>query len=122
MAFLLRLALFACLIIAAPLRAQEDVSLSDLSGIPVMEGLSEVADERVIFDKPEGRIVQAVFTGGVARADAVSFYRETLHQLGWAEAEGEEGALVFSRDDEKLTLTVSEGAVLRIRFELSPSV
>ena len=64
-------------------RSQEPATLEALTGIPVMIGLEENIDQRIIFDKPEGRIIHVVLGGDIAPAQALDFYKEVLYQLGW---------------------------------------
>lgn len=116
--------------------------LADLSDVPLAPGLSEVEGERLVFDKPEGRIVQAVATGKRPVEEIAGFYRATLPQLGWQAMAGEEPAkvpdtdeqarvqpvdvadrLLFSRDAEQLEIvleTVYETLVVRFSLEPSP--
>lgn len=112
--------------------------LADLTDIPLAEGLSEVERERLVFDKPEGRIVRTAATGKIEPATVLNFYRATLPQLGWLEAEPElaapelaapvfesqapgDGRLLFLREDERLEIsleTVYEHLI--VRFFLEP--
>ncbi|HEY8352375.1 MAG TPA: hypothetical protein VIK87_07510 [Sphingomonadales bacterium] len=129
-------------LLAAPLAAcasTEDASafLADLNDVPLAPGLVEVEAERLVFDKPEGRIVQAAATGKRPVEEIGAFYRETLPQLGWravppdraaavhAGPEPDDGAaverLLFARDAERLEIileTVYETLV--VRFSLEP--
>ncbi len=60
------------------------VFFSSMQDVPLVSGLEELRDQTVIFDKPEGRIIESVaeiesgFLEAVKRA-----YQETLPQLGW---------------------------------------
>lgn len=82
--------------------AQEDarffVSIQD---VPLMPGLTELTDQVLVFDKPEGRIVESI-----AQADSLSsetvlgFYNETLPQLGWVKTAGNS----YVRQGESLEL------------------
>ena len=99
--------------------AQDDPGLEDLSGIPVMEGLVEDFSHRVIFDKAEGRIIRTLLVGNVAPDQAVSFYREVLFQLGWI-GENAGNGLVYTRDEEHLTLTFSDTEPLEVTVSLRP--
>lgn len=93
---------------------------TELTGVPVMAGLAEVPDSLVVFDKEEGRIIEAAAEGEATAADAAAFYREALHQLGWA-LEGESpAALRFTRDGERLAIEFAAGARLVVRFRLGP--
>jgi hypothetical protein len=90
-----------------------------IGDLPLMAGLAPVAGQVVLFDKPDGRIVQAVARGDVA-AEAVSgFYARTLPQLGWRPA----GPDRYLRDGEVLALEFvgpAERGPVTVRFTLNP--
>lgn len=92
--------------------------LSVIDDVPLMPGLSERADAAVVFDKPEGRIVEAEATGRLARADVLKFYAASLPQLGWR-ARGE-GKFLRDREELALSFTSGQGGSLTVRFTLSP--
>lgn len=76
--------------------------------IPLMPGLQELETSRILFDKPEGRIVETELAGPVAAQAAREYYGNTLPPLGWV-ADPQEGRwLVFHRDGEQLNLGVRE--------------
>lgn len=116
-----------CLVflMALPASSQDEPGFTALSGVPLMEGLSEVPESLVVFDKAEGRIIQATVAGNVPRDEAAAFYREALFQLGWEQIEATEGeakqTLVFVREGERLSVEFTEGAALEIRFSLGPA-
>jgi hypothetical protein len=92
--------------------------LSVIDDVPLMPGLTERSDAAVVFDKPEGRIVETEATGRHSRAEVLKFYAASLPQLGWrARAEGR-----FLRDREELALSFASAAdgVVTVRFTLSP--
>lgn len=99
--------------------AQDDPGLEDLSGIPVMDGLTEDLSQRVVFDKPEGRIIRTLLTGNVTPGQATGFYSEALFQLGWKLTKSDE-TLVFTRDEEQLTLALSGEGPVEIVLSLRP--
>ena len=103
------------LIFAAPAAAQEFLSVSP--DLPLMTGLSEVEEEAVVFDKPEGRIVEAYAIGAVSQDAVIAFYRETLPQLGWAAT----GPASYVREGEALVMSFTPGtSSLTVRFSLQP--
>jgi len=51
--------------------------------LPLMKDLAAVQGTDVVFDKPEGRIVEATARGKVSKSAVRRFYGETLPQLGW---------------------------------------
>ena len=109
-------------LILAPLvgpRAQEGTGafLGGVEDLPLMAGLTEVADARVVFDKPAGRIVEAFAVGEVDAAAVRAFYATVLPQLGWAQVAGQ----IFQREDEILKIDIdAEGASVTVRFSISP--
>lgn len=121
----------------AMLTAEGPEFLADLSDVPLAPGLVEVEAERLVFDKPEGRIVRAVATGKRPVAEIAGFYGATLPQLGWQVESGTApppdaapgrrsphaaaDRLLFFRDAERLEIvmeTVYETLV--VRFSLEP--
>ena len=85
--------------------------------LPLMPGLAAVAGSSLVFDKPQGRIVEAQATGKVKRSDVQSFYGATLPQLGWTPA----GADAWRREGEQLHLDFhGRDGDLTIGFSLSP--
>ena len=90
---------------------------SAIGDLPVMAGLVEVADARMVFDKPEGRIVQVAASGAVSRTEVLRFYTGVLPRLGWTRAE--DGT--FRREGERLSLRMRGGdGTLTVQFSLSP--
>lgn len=108
-----------------PALAQDEPGFTALSGVPVMEGLEEAPESLVVFDKAEGRIIQATLRGDVGPAEAAAFYREALFQLGWKEigasGGGDTQTLVFAREGERLTAELAAGPPLEISFSLGPA-
>lgn len=117
--------LFAVLLLlfTGPALAQDAPPFQELTGIPVMDGLTEDTDARLVFDKPEGRIIEARFAGQVSPEDVMVFYKETLFQLGWVLNDVGTGALEadFSREEEDLTITLTSTEPLEMTLEIGPS-
>ncbi len=91
---------------------------SSVPDMPLMDGLTELTDQTVVFDKPEGRIVESVaLIEGPAPANVLSFYNETLPQLGWARI----ADLSFKRENEVLKVFVeaNEGKNF-LRLNIAP--
>ena len=106
---------------AMPLRAQDSGFIEQVTDLPLMPGLSEVKDAGVIFDKPDGRIVEAYAEGDVERDAVIGFYRDTLPQLGWTRASATGAAATFRREGENLALDFLDGGgALVVRFTLTP--
>ena len=93
------------------------VFFSNVEDLPLMSGLREVVDEGMVFDKPEGRIVEAIAIGAVSREAIATFYNTTLPELGWQQ----NGSDTFSRSGEVLRyrLGVVDGET-SIRFSIAP--
>lgn len=109
--------LFLCLVTALPVRAAEINYLQDIRDIPLMQGLTEATDESIVFDKPNGRIVETLATGDVHDQNVLDFYTATLPQLGWQQ----ESETRYLRDGEVLTLSIQKKEGLTyVRFSLSP--
>lgn len=88
-----------------------------MEDLPVMSGLVEDPSARVVFDKPQGRIVQITAGGDVAPSEVRQFYREVLPQLGWTRT----GADIYRREGEVLRLGLRrDGGRVTVRFSLSP--
>jgi hypothetical protein len=88
-----------------------------LEDLPLMDGLAEDRSAGLIFDKPDGRLVDA-FAYGPITAEAVrTFYRDTLPELGWRVV----GPLTFEREGERLRIDIesAENGVM-VRFHLAP--
>ena len=104
---------------ARPAVGAETGFVTGIGDLPLMDGLAPVSGQAVLFDKPGGRIVQAVATGRIP-ADAVrGFYARTLPQLGWRPA----GRDRFAREGEALSIEFMEASAsepLTVRFMLSP--
>jgi len=107
---------------AAPAAAQP--FLAHLPDVPLAPGFTELADAGFLFDTPEGRIAETVVAGGADAAATLSFYRETLRQLGWISQQGRPAQRqpeVFAREGERLTLAVDRPAPrLTLRLTVTP--
>lgn len=113
---MLRALLHRCLLICTLLLAASQLQAAEgyLAGIPdlpLMPGLREVPDSGLIFDKPQGRIVEAYAVGAATPQAVTAFYDETLPQLGWRREqpgaylrEGERLSLEFVRSAEGVTV------------------
>lgn len=108
------LIIIALILFPTTIRA-EQVFFETLYDVPVMQGLTEVPDMSLTFDKPNGRISQAgAQTGHLSKQDILGFYNESLIQLGWrALGEG-----IYAREGEKLVLSFD--APQAVKFLLKP--
>jgi hypothetical protein len=112
---MLSLALLATIALGATsARAQQFVPGTE--DVPLMRELAPVKGSDLVFDKPEGRIVEASARGKVTKAAVRGFYASTLPQLGWKPS-GES----WTRDTETLRLDFSghDGDLL-VTFTLLP--
>ncbi len=123
---MLRALLHRCLVIcvlaagllgaAGPLAAAEGY-LAGIPDLPLMPGLQEVPDSGLIFDKPEGRIVEAYAAGAATPQAVTAFYDETLPHLGWRR----EKPGAYLREGERLSLELARSAAgVTVLFRLSP--
>ncbi len=117
------LPLIFCL--AAPLYAQDELSPADvagISGVPLMPGLTLLEDETVVFDKPGGRIVDAVASGPVLLPAVREYYLAVLDQFGWTSALPDiEDGLIVIRGGEVLHIRLRETeAGVRVHYSLAP--
>lgn len=91
--------------------------IEGVEDLPLMPQLTRAATPPVVFDKPEGRIVQASAEGLVPATDVRRFYESTLPQLGWIAA----GPLAWVRGKEKLTIELHTTATrTSVRFTVAP--
>ncbi|WP_162937577.1 hypothetical protein [Indioceanicola profundi] len=82
-----------------------------------MPGLTAGQDTAILFDQPDGRIVEVLADGTAPAAAVRRFYAESLPQLGWTP----DGDGAWRRERERLELRVADaGGRTRVRFLLSP--
>ncbi|MFN3230823.1 MAG: hypothetical protein ACE363_01545 [Alphaproteobacteria bacterium] len=117
-------ALLICLMMMAGTAVAQDapVYVAGVSGVPLMPGLTELEDETVVFDKPGGRIVDAVATGAMPTDQVLTYYSEALDVYGWIDAVPEiADGLIVMREGEVLHLRIreAEGGV-RVHYSLAP--
>lgn len=109
--------LLLALLFAAPGVWASERFVAGTEDVPLMPGLRTVQDAGLVFDKPEGRIVEAQAKGRVTRAAVRSFYGATLPQLGWKTA----GRGTWQREAEALILDFAgRDGDLTVAFTLSP--
>src|SRR6266849_5115041 len=112
--------LAAGLVVLTGLAAQTAAAPGFVAGtedIPLMPGLRNQESTLVVFDKPQGRIVEIEARGKVTRAAAEKFYAASLPPLGWVA----DGTHRWSREGEGLALDIKgPDGDLRVGFSLSP--
>lgn len=92
--------------------------LQSISEVPLMPGLKELPDQSLVFDKPEGRVVEVLALGERIDSESIRrFYAQTLPRLGWKPLPGE----AFVREGENLALKISQGeGFSTVRYTLTP--
>ena len=102
-----------------PQAAQYFMMIQDL---PLMPGLVELADQALVFDKPEGRILEsAALSQGPSMDEVQEFYRASLPALGWRVSSHADLGLVYIRDHELLQIRFDRRETsLFVRFMISP--
>lgn len=97
---------------------QKPVFFAAIQDMPIMQGLRELTDQTVTFDKPQGRIVEAVAQIDSLSEEAVrQYYAQTLPQLGWETLEEQK----YVRGNEHLSLTFEQVEDERfLRITLTP--
>jgi len=111
----LAFALFLSLLCAAAARA--DSFVAGTEDVPLMQGLVPVESGALVFDKPEGRIVEAQAHGKLERGAVRDFYRSTLPQLGWKALAGN----AWRREEEMLRVEIrGRDGDVTVGFTLSP--
>ena len=99
--------------------------VAGIEDLPVMPGLESLPEESVVFDKPEGRIVEvlqnvrhALGRGALDEAEVLEFYGRTLPELGWQKLSDSR----FQREGEVLSLELTQsGDGLLVAFRLAPA-
>ncbi|MEP4377946.1 MAG: hypothetical protein ABJ215_05490 [Alphaproteobacteria bacterium] len=102
---------------AGPVAAQGPSYLADVDDLPLAPGLIEDMDAGVAFDKPEGRIVQAVASGRVDPAGVRAFYAETLPALGWQP--GADGTWARGAEVLRVNVETKDGGAV-VRYAIAP--
>lgn len=94
--------------------------LQYLPDVPLWPGAREIEDQSVVFDKEEGRVVEAVVDiEKTSEKSALNYYAKALPALGWTSMRPG----LFVRNGEQLVVKwekVQGGAILR--FSLLPNV
>ena len=100
----------------------EDGFFLAIDDLPLMPGLTEVPGAGVVFDKPQGRIVEAYAEGAVAGDVVAAFYENTLPQLGWTEISSSASNTHWRREGEVLQVEVLvDHRLVTVRFYLTPN-
>ncbi len=88
--------------------------------MPLMPGLEESVSDASVFDKPQGRIVEAVAVmNNVSPEQALDFYNKILPEFGW-KAGKKPGSFVREREILTLSFEPQEG-YNKLVFLLQPA-
>jgi hypothetical protein len=107
------------MILSVGAQAAENHFFTEMADIPVMPGLYELADENMVFDKPEGRIIESAAASETRNHNEIkAFYDTTLPQMGWHRlSDGQ-----FRRGAERLSIRLETRGNLQImRLSLIPA-
>lgn len=99
--------------------SSDSLFLSSLPDVPLMPGFEEMEADLTLFDKPDGRIVEAYALGPRTSAvDVTDYYRTILPRFGWVST----ASGIFIRQAERVVIETAQakGRTL-IRYTLSPS-
>ena len=120
-AFILVFCANVVLVFAAPLAyADKSAFFTTIQDMPLMPGLEELPDQTLVFDKPEGRIIESVASTGSLSIDAIQkFYEDTLPQFGWSRIA--ENSFVRQGETLHLDFEVHEGQKF-LRIMVSPYI
>lgn len=90
-----------------------------LYDVPVMDGLEELKDQAVLFDKPDGKIASVTAASKSLSVNAIEgFYAQTLPQMGWKKTNHNQ----YIRAHEQLTMDIRVQKPLTIvQFTLAPT-
>ncbi len=110
------LALFVAMSLPFGLRAA-DRFVPGTEDLPLAPLLTPVDGAGIVFDTPQGRIIEAYAKGKTKDAAVLDFYANTLPQLGWSARSRN----IYQREGETLRLELYRRAgELTVRFYLSP--
>jgi hypothetical protein len=109
-AALRRMVFMTLVLSSAAAMAGESRFFTELSDIPLMPGLYELTGKTVVFDKPEGRIVESSAVSETENANQIKgFYDSILPPLGWVR-QGDS----YVRRDETLRLSLDSGPAFTV--------
>ena len=122
MSSMIRRIAFALFLIAClPLQARATAYFSSIDDLPIPDGMTELADQSLVFDTPAGRIVTAAAEGATTVAAVRAYYRSALPPLGWAPRPDDDGDS-FVREGQTLTIDYAvAGGEVTVRIRLVPT-
>lgn len=103
-------------------QAQDGQFFETLYDVPVMEGIEEIPEMALSFDKVGGRIAEAgAIMSDLSDREVISFYNTSLAQMGWQRKQSSYAPYIFTREGEKLSIFIDKSkASPVIRFLLQP--
>jgi len=100
--------------------------IEELENIPLPTSFIQNKKKSIIFDTPEGRIVEIYTKGRGDKQTVIDFYKESMPQFGWKIIKNHNNkvALRYIKEGEKLDIKITnaEKYNLNLNFELSPYV
>jgi len=100
--------------------------VDELENVPLPTSFIQNKEKSLVFDTPEGRIIEIYTKGRGDKQSVIDFYTESMPNLGWKIAKNHNSkvALRYIKDGEKLDIKISnaEKYNLNLTFELSPYV
>lgn len=79
---------------------------SVMEGVPLMPGFTEQTQAQLVFDKPEGRVVEAAAfsrNASLSLGEVDAFYKKSLPAFGWRAAP--DAPNTYNRESERLQIT-----------------
>ena len=102
-------------------QGEENKYLTSIVDLPLLTGLKEEIGAGVAFDKPGGRIVEAIAKGAVLQSSVLSFYSSVLPGLGWDLINSDITGSLWKRSNEMLRIeVVLDGNFVIVRYSISP--
>lgn len=112
----------AVLAVASISAYAQQVFLEGFPDVPLLDGVNEIAEERVVFDTPAGTVAQTVLLGEKGAKEALSRYAANLPTFGW-QCSHTQISLTCARDENILLFKTTETAEKsgRIILRLEPT-
>lgn len=107
---------------AGSLPNQETAFFLLIEDMPLMDGLVELEDESVSFDKPEGRIIESyALMDQITKEQVTEYYKNTMPQFGWGRVK--ENMFYSNANKESLELSFMErGGKKFLKVSVFPSL
>lgn len=96
-----------------------------IDNLPIMEGVYEDTQNALVFDKPQGRLIQLdAISERRSPSEILRFYKAALPPLGWvleSDKRPKKQELFFFRANERLKIIVNQkDGLTYVEFALSP--